>query len=238
MNTQPGGVSLSYPVRLLAGGLLIVVPAGFTAFFTLLQIRFDYPEILRKPASEVLVRFSEQQGSVLPLWCGMLASALLFIPLSVAVASVLRQTRGGTGALLVFGVLAGLVQSVGLARWVFAVPILAARYTGSTLESEKHAVALVFDTLNVMLGVGIGEQFGYMFTTAWTLLLAWMMRASRPFMSLVGGCAGVAIAVGLLEAAGMPWAGAVNAIGYSVWSLWLIWIGVLVLAGKPLAPTR
>jgi hypothetical protein len=47
-------------------------------------------------------------------------------------------------------------------------------------------------------------------------------------MALAGG-----IAVSLLEAAGWEAAGAVNAISYLAWSLWLIAIGVLLLVQRP-----
>ena len=44
--------------RLLAGGLLVVIPVVFMAGFTGLQMTFGYPEILRHPAREVLARFA------------------------------------------------------------------------------------------------------------------------------------------------------------------------------------
>ena len=41
-----------------AGALLVAVPLIFTAGFTGLQMTFDYPDILRHPAGEVLTRFA------------------------------------------------------------------------------------------------------------------------------------------------------------------------------------
>ncbi|MEY2756257.1 MAG: hypothetical protein RIR33_35, partial [Pseudomonadota bacterium] len=42
--------------RMPAGLLLIIAPLIFTAGFTGLQMTFDYPDILRRPAGEVLTR--------------------------------------------------------------------------------------------------------------------------------------------------------------------------------------
>jgi hypothetical protein len=39
-----------------AGVLLMVVPLIFTAGFTGLQVTFEYPDILRQPAGDVLTR--------------------------------------------------------------------------------------------------------------------------------------------------------------------------------------
>lgn len=216
-----------------AGVLLIAVPVAFMVFFTALQVSFDYPDILRRPAAEVLSRFAVQRGALVPLWYGMLASALLFIPMSVAVALRCGRSCGVSIGLATSGVLAGLVQSVGLARWVFAVPPLAEKHAAATGEHEKFAVEVVFDTLNSLLGVGIGEHLGYLFTATWTMMLVWIVRPVRPVTAGVGAVAGVAIAAGLLEGAGLEVAATINALGYTLWAGWLVWLGLLSLWAKP-----
>jgi hypothetical protein len=226
----------SRTLRLAAGTLLIVVPAAFMAFFTALQMRFDYPDILRRPAAEVLTRFAANEGSLVPLWYGMFASALLFIPLSLTIAALHRGSRLGTMSLAAIGVLAGLVQAVGLARWVFVVPMLASRFTATTAPQDHASIAVVFDTLNQLLGVGIGEHMGYIFTAAWTLLVAWTMRVVRPIAALIGAASALGIAAGLLEPMGVPIGGVINAVAYSAWSLWLVWLSVLLLVGKNVFP--
>lgn len=44
-------------LRRITGLMLIVVPLAFVIGFTLLQIMFDYPAILRQPTAEVLTKF-------------------------------------------------------------------------------------------------------------------------------------------------------------------------------------
>ena len=44
------------PIRRLAGLLLIFVPLAFTICFTLLQMLFEYPDILRQPTGAPQVK--------------------------------------------------------------------------------------------------------------------------------------------------------------------------------------
>lgn len=215
------------------GVLMIAVPALFTLCFTALQMKFDYPDILRRPADEVLSRFHSDRATLLPLWYGMFASAALFVVLAVRTATRPGSSAGLRPGLLVAGVLAGLVQAIGLARWVFAVPALATAYAAENSTPEKRAaIEVAMETLNAILGVGIGEHLGYACTAAWTGLLAHSIRLTTPRLALIGAACAFGIAAGMLEPFGIPTAGAVNAIAYSAWSVWLIVIGVLMLRGR------
>lgn len=221
-------------LRRTTGLLLLAVPAMFVACFAALQVRFDYPAVLRSPPATVLAAFAADERALVPLWYGMLASALLFVPLGVGVAALHRGARAASFALLVLGALAGLVQAVGLSRWVFAVPALARRFASTEDPQERMLLGVVFDTLGRVLGVGIGEHMGYCFTVGWTLVLAWAVRRARPATAAVGGAAAAAIGVGLLEPLGLEAAGAANAAGYTLWCLWLAWLGAMLCWGRPL----
>ena len=108
-------------LELAAGILLIVAPLWFNASFALLGNRFDYPDILRRPAGEILDRFRAGGSSLIVLWWAFMLSGLLLI----AGAVLLGQVLGFGGIVAVattFGVLAGLVQMLGLLRWVYLVP--------------------------------------------------------------------------------------------------------------------
>jgi hypothetical protein len=49
----------------------------------------------------------------------------------------------------------------------------------------------------------------------------------------------VGVATGLLEPAGVPFVGAINAISYLAWALWLIVVGVVLLVRQPaMVPTQ
>jgi hypothetical protein len=215
--------------RRTLAALMVVVPLGFMVCFSVLGATFEYPDILRSPAAEVLTRFHADRDRLGVLWYGMFACAVLFIPLAVLLPRHMPSGAEHRHGLLIAGVLAGLVQSIGLSRWVFVVPELAAAHAGGV---AGDAPLVAFDVLNRLLGVGIGEHLGYLFTGAWTLLLCARIRGSRPIIALIGAVCAGAILAGLLEPAGVAWAGAANAIGYSAWSLWLVWLGVLVWMGR------
>jgi glycine/D-amino acid oxidase-like deaminating enzyme len=99
--------------------------------------------------------------------------------------------------------------------------------------------AAVFRAFHQYAGVAVGEHLGYLFTGAWTAVIAGAMLAAppaaAPFPRWLGGlglAAAAGILVGLLEPAGLAAAGTINALSYVLWSLWLIATGVLLLRGR------
>jgi hypothetical protein len=125
------GPSLSLPEEVAriskqvwAAALLIAAPLWFNTTFAVLGKRFDYPDILRRPTPEILERFREGGPSLILLWWGFMLSGFLMIGAVV----LLSQALGFGGVLplaTTIGVLAGLVQVLGLLRWVYLVPRLA-----------------------------------------------------------------------------------------------------------------
>ena len=224
-------------LRPLTGILLIVTPLAFMATFTLLQINFEYPDILRKPAGYVLEQFSAGGAGLLATWYAFAFTAILFIPAAVLLHPLLaREDAPYMRLATVFGITAGIVQFLGLIRWPFLVPYLARTYLDpASSEATRDAVVVVFQAFNQYAGVAVGEHLGYLFTSGWTLLVGLAMLKSPIFKSWLGwlGIASAAgIVMGMLEPAGVPLAGAVNAISYIVWALWLVLVGIFVLKQK------
>lgn len=214
-----------------AGILLVAVPLVFTAGFTGLQMTFDYPDILRHPAGEVLTRFASAGADLHIYWYAMMAAAISMIPATAAAGLHFWKRDNLLAALtMTFGVLAGLVQALGLIRWVILVPGLAAAYVapGAT-EIDKAMAASVFDTTNLYLGLGVGEHLGYLFTGIWTLLVSALLFADRRVLSVTGFALSLAVMAGMLEPFGVPMAATINAIGYSLWALWTLVLGVMLL---------
>lgn len=220
----------------LGAVLLALVPTVFTVVFTALSMRFDYPQILRQPAGDVLLRFHQSEAGLLPLWWGMFVAALLFIP-AVHLGAKAIGLRGATRkAALLYGTLAGVVQALGLARWIFLVPLLASAYAAPTAtDTTRETARLLFESFHQFFGVGIGEWLGYLFTGIWTLLVSvTLWKGHSPLRGArIWGGAGVlfslGILAGLLEVFGVPGVGMVNALAYMLWSLWLIALGVTLV---------
>lgn len=148
-----------------------MAPLWFNATFALLGKRFDYPDILRRPTAEILERFRAGGSSLILLWWAFMLSGLLLIAGAVLLGQVL-----GFGWIVpvatTVGVLAGLVQMLGLLRWVYVVPALARAYADPTLGPEQREVhAAVFRALHQDLGVGVGEHLGYLLTGIWSVLI-------------------------------------------------------------------
>src|SRR5262249_18112593 len=102
---------------------------------------------------------------------------------------------------------------------------------GTTAE-QRGAIEVVFNAVHQYIGVVVGEHLGYLFTGMWTILIAVMMLNSTifsPFMAVFGIVAALGIMTGLLEPSGWKPAGAINAMSYIVWSLWLIVSGILLI---------
>jgi len=222
--------------------LLIVVPLAFNLAFFELGRAFDYPDILRREPDEILRRFAAGGSGLILRWQALLVSALLMMPLAVLLAVVLGASPALTALSIAVGAVAALVQGLGLVRWPFAVPELARRYVaapdGPEGDATRDAVEVVFATLHRLLGVGIGEHLGYLFTGLWTLLIAASILSTAILPAWLGIVAlpiGVALLVGTLEFVGPNerdgWAlaGTIVPIAYIAWSVWLIALGVFLI---------
>jgi len=225
----------------LTGLLLIALPIVFNSSFALLGLSFDYPGILRRPTSEVLTRFRQGGSSLVFLWWSFTLSALLFAPLAVLLS---RSIDDADATLLAVatttGVLASVVQFLGLVRWPFLVPYLARTAAEpDASEARREAVDVVFQSFNRYLGVGVGEHLGYLLTGAWSVLAGAALRQTGEVPSWLG-VAGIVVGAVLMlcsfefvagfEPTGWKLAGDVVPFAYIVWSLWLIATGVALIA--------
>jgi hypothetical protein len=226
----------SLAVRRLTGGLLVAVPVAFTAIFVALGAVFDYPDVLSAPTDEVLREFADGGDGLVALWYGFMLTGVGFVPIAVLLPRVLR-IGGALGATsVVFGVLAGVLQFVGLARWPFLVPSLADTYLDPQASAAtREATAVTFQAFHDYVGGALGEHFGYLFTAGWTLLIASTLTRvmGKPWLAALGAVSGLGVAAGMLERL-VEAAGTVNAVAYAAWAVWLVIVGVLLLR----APAR
>ena len=222
----------------IAAMLLIGLPIAFNVTFTLLARSFSYPDILREPAGTILTRFSAGGTRLLVQWWAFALTALLMVPLVVLLSSLFTDGPLRTLALAT-GLLSALVQTLGLMRWPFVVPMLARRYLDpNATQGQRDNSELVFDALHRYLGVGVGEHLGYLMTGSWTLLTGVLVMGSSLLPIWLGWLAipiGIALLIGALEFVGpnerdgWPLAGRITPIAYIAWSLWLVACGVALL---------
>jgi hypothetical protein len=224
----------------VTGILLIVLPVAYNGLYTMLARSFDYPDILRRPTAEVLARFSAGESSLVLTWWAFAMSAVLLAPTAVLVSASFTDASGTLLAVAgAIGLLAALVQFLGLIRWPLAVPYLAREMAApSSSESKKEAIDVIFQTLNRYLGVAVGEHLGYLFTGLWTGLVGIVVVQSdrlHPAFGIIGVILAPLFLVGAMEfigtneREGWRFAGTLVPVAYIGWSLWLVALGIGIL---------
>jgi Domain of unknown function (DUF4386) len=224
--------------RTWAGVLLVLAPIWFNVLFAVLAKRFEYPDVLRRPPAEVLSRFRDGGSGLILTWWAFMLSGLLLIPTVVVVGNVAVPTGGVLIAVaIVVGVLAGLVQMLGLLRWVYLVPWLA-RVHAEAKPEEQRSIEITFEAFHRFLGVGVGEHLGYLLTGLWSTLFGFALMSSTE-LSEWFGWVGIVIGIGLMVASleflgpneerGWTLGGDAVPFLYIAWSLWLLAMGVALL---------
>ena len=224
----------------VASVLLLALPAAFNVAFAVLAKTFDYPDILRRPTHEVLARFRDGGTKLLLWWWIFALTAAALAPLAVLVAQALNDANGTlliVGATV--GVLAGLVQLLGLIRWPFLVPYIARVDADPDASPAQHeAVDIVFQSFNRYLGVAVGEHLGYLLTGTWTVLvgITFTQTTLAPgWLGIPGIIIGAVLAlcslefVGPAERDGWKLAATLTPLTYIAWSLWLVACGIALL---------
>ncbi len=220
--------------RKATGIAAIVFAILFNVPFSILGATFDYPEILRHPAGEALDKFAAGGTTLILTWYGFGLVALALTPLAIAL-SITRSRIMLHPALAIGAALAGtaasITQAIGLFRWVFVVPALAAGHAAYADQTES-----AFALLNAWGGVAIGEHMGQWFTALFILQVALLQRLEGlTITSLIGFAAAFLIALGTgeglalaLGASGSLFSMA-TVLGFVWLTLWLIATGLQLL---------
>ena len=91
---------------------------------------------------------------------------------------------------------------------------------------------VVFEAFHRYAGVAIGEHLGYIFTSVWSVLVCMAIIGAHvvsPVFGWLGILPAIGVFAGVFEETGFKAAGAINAISYLLWSVWLIALGVALL---------
>lgn len=208
---------ISRPVALALTALAI----GFNLPFQQLATTFDYPGILREDPATILDRFAAGGPSLILTWYAFAFAALMFLPVGMAHAlgaGRMAQSPALAVAAAVTAALAGVMQAMGLLRWVMVVPGLAA-------SGDVEGFALI----HAFGGVAVGEHLGQSLTAAHVGLIALIQWRERRWptavlgaltvaLILAGSLEGVALAIGRSgEAFGL-----MAVAGYLGLTLWML----------------
>lgn len=181
----------------LAGALYLLASVGFLAVFTWLAARFGYPDVLDRPAADVLPALLGLGTTGRAVWAVYATLPLLLVPAALASEAVLgvvapARLRAATALQMI----AAVAMVVGLARWPSLQWRLAEAWPAADVMT-RQMLTTVFDGANTYLGNWIGEFLGEV-----ALYGAFVLLGS----SLIG--AG--------DRAGLP-----------RWGRWVGWLGIL-----------
>lgn len=211
----------------ILGALLLFIP------YTALTIIFDYPDVLRLDAGEILTRFHAGGPTLILTWW---AFALVGLPLVGGFVMLGQQLENKVPIVRMattIGIIGLVVQMIGLLRWTFVVPVLAADYVNGN-EAAQAASRAAFLTIHQYGGVALGEHMGQLFTIAWTLMMASTMHRLKMMPHWMTGLAIGASAIYALAQLdlfatvipGMPVWDVAGFLGSTLWLLWLVLLGV------------
>lgn len=148
-----------------------------------------------------------------------------------------REDTPYLAAATLMGVLSGVLQSVGLMRWVFVIPFLANLYVAPAASvATREAVAVVYQAVHQYGGVAIGEQIGQTLLAFWTLGVGVAMLKSPFFKPWVGWLGLVTVPFWILGQSELlatvipstpKWE--VAPVGFIIWEIWLVITGIFLL---------
>ncbi|MFE4108543.1 DUF4386 domain-containing protein [Almyronema epifaneia] len=224
------------------GILLILLIILSNIPYILLIQTFGYDDILREPVDVVLTMFQAGGTGLIFIWFGFGLAALMLIPVSFLLQSVLalpanRHQFPYLPMAALLGVLSGVLQAIGLMRWVFVIPVLANLYTDPQASvATREAVSIVYRAVHQYGGVVIGEHLGQLLLIGWTLGLGWAMRSSVLFKSWIAWWGIFTTPLLLLGQSELLATVVPNLpvlettpIGFILWEVWLLVVGVYLI---------
>lgn len=216
----------SAPTRSAARRAAILLAGQFVAMwgaFFILAPAINWPASLDEPPAVVLPLILDQSSAVFAGYLSYLVQALLLVPIAALMPSALGMGPLGGRASMLLGGLAGFAKALGITRWIFLMPILAAAFTApDASEATRSAIAVVYEAFNAYAG-GVGEILGVgLFAGLWTLFLSTaLLRSGARILGYAGIAAAVLLFATLPSVVGIesPVLLTLSGIAWQLWTL-------------------
>jgi hypothetical protein len=215
--------------------LLIFFPLG------ILGAALDWPNNLSEDASHNLPLLLEEATSTFWGYFIYLLYSILFLPMGWSFATVVAgpslQDSPLVGISTGFAALSAVSRSIGLSRWLFAMPILARMYVDPEVsDTTKEAISVSYEMLNGW-GGGIGEILGVsLFAALWVVCVSVLFIRSPEWpswMGWIGFLVAVDLALNLLEMAILEFDMGINiTVAVVLLHIWLL-VGALMFLKAP-----
>jgi hypothetical protein len=226
--THAPAASPSLARRRTAALLLIQFVTMWGAFF-ILAPAINWPASLDEPPAVILPLILDQSGAVFAGYLSYLIHALALIPLAILLRDALRLDGAMGRAVVTLGVLAGFAKALGIVRWLFLMPGLAAAYTDpAATPATKDAIAVVYEAFNAYAG-GIGELLGVgLFAGIWTIVISVaVLRQGWTVIGYAGLGAAVLLLSTLLSVAGIESPVMLTLSGI-LWQFWTLALAITI----------
>lgn len=227
---------LSPQVRIRAGGLaLLVATALFIAVFGYLASAFGYPDVLDRPAAEVLPALRALGLTGWSIWLIYGLIPLLLVPTAIGVGEAAHATAPRLARLAVpLAVLSAASMMIGLLRWPTLQWSLAGAWPAAD-AATRAVIATRFAAANLYLGNVIGEFAGELFLNGFLLVASLTVAAARPgrpWLAVAGVAAAALGWIAMLRNL-TPLVATIAAVNNAVLPLWMIAIGVALRRTTP-----
>ncbi len=227
------------PIRLI-GATLVIFAVVSSIAFGILSVSFSFPGILRESADEVLPLFAQNESTIKPTYWILAMSGLVLIAISAELGRLLAARAPGPSRIVTaFGIATGVFWSLGYARWPIAMPYLSNLHQ----TGNKERASELYELLNRYAGMTVGEHLGFVSMGVFAVALAIGLRQAGigpKWMFFVGIGGGVLIAITAYEQYN-PSAeifGALNGLANTIWFLWLLALGVVLLRAESVPAGR
>lgn len=221
----------------VTGSLFIASTVAFMIAATVLSMTFDWPDILREPADVVLPEFAAGGASLVWTWFAVAWTyAVLAVPILLLPTALARRGDAALRVATFLGAASVLLALIGFLRWVFVVPALADSYLNGD-EGTRSAVAAAWTAQHQYGGALLGEHLGQLLAIGWSATVSVIILRSHVMPAWAGWLGLVASALyfvnqgDILATAvpGFPVWDLGGLLGSSLWGVWLIVLGVLLL---------
>lgn len=227
-------------LRRTTGWLFIIGAVAFAAAATVLSSTFNWPDILREPASVVLPEYVKGGSTLTWTWFAVAWTyAIIAVPMLLLPAALGRRDDVILRSATAVGLASVILSLAGFLRWVFVVPPLARDYVDGD-DTTREAVAAAWTAQHQYGGALLGEHLGEILAIAWSLTVAIVILRTRVLPGWVG-ISGILVSVLYLLNQGDIMATAIpdfpvwdlaGLLGSTTWGLWVAALGVAVLRAR------
>ena len=217
--------------RFLLGALLIVVAILSFLPIAILGPAIGWPASLRLPAAQQLAAIASAPAAVALGYSVYLLYSVLVLPVMTLLAWRCSGSLGRPLAVMVvaFAALSVLARSIGILRWLTAMPAMAQQHVAAD-AAAKQVLEAIFTTVTTY-GGGIGELLGVSLFMSLSLGLAmvaaWTTRALPRWLAAFGLASALLLFALLLPAIGIAIQVPIAVVA-TVLAVWMVVAGIVV----------